>query len=262
MNQFPFNTRAGRRASAFTLIELLTVIAIIGILAAIIIPTVGSVRESARGATCKNRIRQWSTAFMLYANENRGSYLVFNAPRSQPWCQVGGTTTEAPPYTRYMNAGATQGTSQSFGDFHNCPSFDDAAVRNMNSPQRTCFVAIVPHVNGVSVDAAKVPLNRATSPSKTMMLIERAHNQTTGLLADVSAPGGANDLSLRIENANTVRGQYPSFARHKGKANVVFMDGHVASMAWNDGNPNTSLMRDPASGTNGQFNTDWLSLTR
>jgi general secretion pathway protein G len=255
-------SRTKRPASAFTLIELLTVIAIIGILAAILIPTVSAVRETARTATCKNRIRQWSNAFILYANDNRGTYLVFNAPRSQPWCQVGGLATEPPPYTRYMNAGATQGTSQDFGDFPYCPSFDNTAVKPLNSPQRTCYVAIVPHINGVTVDAAKVPLSRATSPSKTMMLIERAHVVTTGLLADVAAPGGTNDLSLRIENANTVRGQYPSFPRHGRKANVVFMDGHVASMPWNDGNPNTSLMRDPASGTNGQFNTEWLNLTR
>lgn len=43
---------------AFTLIELLTVIAIIGILAAIIIPTVGKVRENAQSAKNKSNIRQ------------------------------------------------------------------------------------------------------------------------------------------------------------------------------------------------------------
>ena len=44
--------------AAFTLIELLTVIAIIGILAAIIIPTVGKVRDSARSAQCISNMRQ------------------------------------------------------------------------------------------------------------------------------------------------------------------------------------------------------------
>lgn len=259
----PCNTLATpRRRLAFTLIELLTVIAIIGILAAILIPTVGTVRESARNSTCKSRMRQWATAFMLYANENRGHYMVFNAPRSQPWCQVGGTATESPPYTRYLNAGATQGTSQDFGEFPYCPSFDNAAVRNLNSPQRTTFIAVVPHVNGTTVDPNRVPLNRASSPAKTIMLIERPHNVTTGTLADVGAPGGANDLSLRLENERYVRSNYPSFPRHNRKPNVAFMDGHVKSMSWNDGNPNTSLQRNPSSGASGQFDTDWLRLDR
>ncbi|AHF91439.1 N-terminal cleavage protein [Opitutaceae bacterium TAV5] len=57
---------------AFTLIELLTVIAIIGILAAIIIPVVGKVRQSAKAATCTSNLRQIGVAFTLYRNDNKG----------------------------------------------------------------------------------------------------------------------------------------------------------------------------------------------
>ncbi len=53
----------------FTLIELLTVIAIIGILAAIIIPTVGSVKTSANKAKTKVQFNQWSAAMSLFKNE-------------------------------------------------------------------------------------------------------------------------------------------------------------------------------------------------
>lgn len=60
-----------RRATfAFTLIELLTVIAIIGILAAIIIPTVGSVREKAQRAVDANNLREIGKAAMIYAGDN------------------------------------------------------------------------------------------------------------------------------------------------------------------------------------------------
>ena len=49
-------------ARAFTLIELFVVIAIIGILAAILIPTIGSARVSAKRAETKVRFGQWAAA--------------------------------------------------------------------------------------------------------------------------------------------------------------------------------------------------------
>lgn len=52
------------------MIELLTVIAIIGILAAILIPVVGKVRDSARRAACSSNIRQVGMAVIMVAQEN------------------------------------------------------------------------------------------------------------------------------------------------------------------------------------------------
>ncbi len=59
------------RKSAFTLIELLTVIAIIGILAAILIPTVGAVKKRAIKSQCASNLRQLGTAINLYLNDNK-----------------------------------------------------------------------------------------------------------------------------------------------------------------------------------------------
>jgi prepilin-type N-terminal cleavage/methylation domain-containing protein len=66
MRRLPRNARAG-----FTLIELLTVIAIIGILAAIIIPTVGTVREKAQRAVDANNLREILKAAQIYAGDNQ-----------------------------------------------------------------------------------------------------------------------------------------------------------------------------------------------
>ncbi|MDR1283057.1 MAG: prepilin-type N-terminal cleavage/methylation domain-containing protein [Opitutaceae bacterium] len=63
---------AGHPRHAFTLIELLTVIAIIGILAAIIIPTVGKVREAAKGVKCVSNLRTIGVAINLFAEDHRG----------------------------------------------------------------------------------------------------------------------------------------------------------------------------------------------
>lgn len=62
--------RPASRRDAFTLIELLTVIAIIGILAALIFPTVGRVRETAQRTVDANNLREIVKAATIYAADN------------------------------------------------------------------------------------------------------------------------------------------------------------------------------------------------
>ncbi|EIP97816.1 prepilin-type N-terminal cleavage/methylation domain-containing protein [Opitutaceae bacterium TAV1] len=59
---------------AFTLIELLAVIAIIGILAAILIPVVGLVRNKARASASISNLRQIFLAMSMFADENRDNF--------------------------------------------------------------------------------------------------------------------------------------------------------------------------------------------
>ena len=64
------STPPRHRRAGFTLIELLTVIAIIGILAAIIIPTVSTVREKAQRTVDASNLREIAKAAMIYASDN------------------------------------------------------------------------------------------------------------------------------------------------------------------------------------------------
>jgi type II secretory pathway pseudopilin PulG len=49
-----------RNGKAYTLLELLAVIAFIGVLIALLLPAIQSAREAARRAPCQNSIAQFS----------------------------------------------------------------------------------------------------------------------------------------------------------------------------------------------------------
>lgn len=68
-----------KKISGFTLIELLMVIAIIGILAGILIPTVGAVRTQANLAASKAQLSNYVTAITMF----KGEYGYYPFPNAQ-----------------------------------------------------------------------------------------------------------------------------------------------------------------------------------
>lgn len=60
------------RKTAFSLIELLVVVAIIGILAALSLPALSKAKKSANNAVCANNLRQFGYAAQMYWNDSDG----------------------------------------------------------------------------------------------------------------------------------------------------------------------------------------------
>jgi prepilin-type N-terminal cleavage/methylation domain-containing protein len=63
-----------RRKHGFTLLELLVVISIIAILAAILFPVFAQARERARASSCASNLQQLGLALHLYAQDYRGYF--------------------------------------------------------------------------------------------------------------------------------------------------------------------------------------------
>lgn len=63
-----------RRRKGFTLIELMIVIAIIAILAAILVPNFLRARNQGNVTACKSNLKNMGTALEMYSTDNSGSY--------------------------------------------------------------------------------------------------------------------------------------------------------------------------------------------
>ncbi|MDD7985057.1 type II secretion system protein [Lentisphaera marina] len=60
----------------FTLIEILVVVAIIGILSSLLLPSLSSARDKSRASVCKNNLKQIGLGAYLYADDNNGNLIV------------------------------------------------------------------------------------------------------------------------------------------------------------------------------------------
>jgi len=87
-----------RRRSAFTLLELLTVIAILTLLMGILIPSLTAARRQAKANVCLSKMKGISTAFTIYLNENKEHFPPVRLPKLYP------TAPDTPEYANEYQA--------------------------------------------------------------------------------------------------------------------------------------------------------------
>ena len=221
--------------SGFTLIELLTVIAIIGILAAILIPTISKVRESARFTKGVSNLREIARGNLLFAQENKGwiPHDGFTATPTAnqltpalrgglviPWWNA------IPPYISYPTLAQLDArrpsavpTLESDSIFV-CPN----ARSTSSNPNGTAWLCYAPSyrlsdtVSGAPDGRYLINTNKVRDPSRTVLFAETT-NHAPGQSGIFST---SNPAYLGVKPSNGVSG-----SRWNGKSLVSFFDGSV-----------------------------------
>lgn len=214
--------RARPGASAFTLIELLSVIAVIGILVAILIPVTGRVRAAGKAAKCAANLRTVHNGFNLYAADNQGYY---PAARFHP--------TQSNPARGRRNRSFNNGAYGNHWEGELAPyvGVNLRSVAAANSPVAT-FAICPDGLTGMNAHLVyKGPDFSASGYSLDYQVkaIEiRAPTKT--ILA-----GDSDDyhLGLWLAMLPDADGKYTSGdpVRHANEANYLFADGHVAKLS-------------------------------
>jgi prepilin-type N-terminal cleavage/methylation domain-containing protein/prepilin-type processing-associated H-X9-DG protein len=216
-----------KRASAFTLIELLTVIAIIAILAAILIPTVGKVRAQARLSNCLSNVRQWGSANLLYAEDHDG--LV-------PW---DGGTNRSPNNMQLNPPSPARGTLPWFNALP--PYFGSHSIRELNVQQNLpqlgeTSLFICPSAERVHPGA---PDWLCYGPNYLLSIYGTTPREDRPIITNVETIRDPSRVVLFAETTNHAPGSdgfvaqnanpnhLANATRHEGRSPVVFFDGHV-----------------------------------
>jgi prepilin-type N-terminal cleavage/methylation domain-containing protein/prepilin-type processing-associated H-X9-DG protein len=228
--------RDGMPCSAFTLLELLVVVAIIAILASLLLPALSRARSQALSIACVNHLKQLQLCWHLYAHDNNDTLppnnYVYNVDTGGPlllslsWC-LGNTRLDTT--TSNVEHGLLFPYNRSPAIYH-CPA-DKSTVETATgvklaklrtrSYNMSLSVNGVPTLDGMSSFAKLTEIN-GPGPSELFVFLDVHEDGIVDSLFGIPWPGSGYPDEWWDLPAN----------RHNQGCNLSFADGHVEHWKW------------------------------
>jgi prepilin-type N-terminal cleavage/methylation domain-containing protein/prepilin-type processing-associated H-X9-DG protein len=228
-------------AGAFTLLELLVTIAVIGILAALILPALGRAKASAQGTECASNLRQLFHAWFMYSQDSNDE-LPANADGQDGmgvftnW--VAGTMSRA---TDATNTALLVDPAQSAlarylptPGVYKCPGDHSRFVRSMSmncrmNPTRIRGTPAFTAGGNARYETFRRAQDIARPAEVFVFLDERSDSINDGYFGVDMSNTGTRDGNGPSNPYWII--DYPA-DYHNGAAEVSFADGHVEAHRW------------------------------